>query len=70
MHRPNELSHDALIDIVDALQQQLYLDCCEGRLTWNPEKERPSADALMELGILLGDHGLRPAARQPYLPTR
>jgi hypothetical protein len=66
MRRPQDLGRDALVDIVDALQQAIYLEARGGQLVWNPDKEWEAADALMELAGLLSRHGLAPRRVQPW----
>ena len=70
MQRPHELTRDALLEIVDALQQALYLDVDgeSGGFTWNPAKEWSAADALMELSDVLARHGLAPEASHSLCP--
>ncbi|QDU89423.1 hypothetical protein Pla175_28130 [Pirellulimonas nuda] len=63
---PSQLSHDALIRIVAALQQHLYLDLDDaGEPHWNIDKEWVSADICMELACLLEIHGLTPHRNGP-----
>lgn len=70
MQRPHELTREALTEIVDALQQALYLDVDgeSGGFTWNPAKDWSAADALMELSDVLARHGLAPEASIPFAP--
>lgn len=72
MHRPHELTREALTEIVDALQQALYLDVDDesGGFTWNPAKEWSAADALMELSLVLARHGLVPDKSVPFAPEK
>jgi hypothetical protein len=67
MRRPQDLAKEALVDIVDALQQALYLDARDVQLVWNPDKEW-DVDALMELAALLSRHGLAPRGVMPFDP--
>ena len=60
MRRPLDLSQDALVQIVDAVQQSLYLDVRQGVLAWNPAKSWEAADVLMELAGRWPDHDLAP----------
>ena len=66
MRRPRDLPREALIEIVAALQQRLYLDVEQGQFVWNPDKDWSCADALMELSDVLAGHGLAPDARLPF----
>lgn len=68
MRRPHELSRAALIEIVDALQQSLYLDASEGQFVWTPDKDCGGADALMELAGVLAMYDLAPAVPHPFIP--
>ena len=68
MRRPHELPRAALIEIVDALQQSLYLDASEGQFVWTPDKNWSGADALMELAGVLAAHHLAPATQHPFTP--
>ena len=60
MRRPQELSRDALVQIVEAVQQSLYLDVRQGVLAWNPAKSWEAPDVLMELAGVLAQHDLAP----------
>jgi hypothetical protein len=67
MQRPQDLTHESLVEIVDALQQAFYLDARDGHLVWNPDKEW-DGDALMELAAILSQNGLAPRGVQPFDP--
>jgi len=61
MHRPEQLSHTELIDLVDCIQQLLYLDSDGQDLkTWNPNKQWDGADICDQLALAMSHCGLVP----------
>ena len=61
MKTPDQLSQDELLDIVQAIQDRLYLDVNDqGVEFWNPDKQWSGADVCQDLAGLLDQHGLVP----------
>lgn len=62
MKTPQQLGREELEDIVDAIQQILYLDHqSEEGLFWNPDKEWDCADTIDEVALKLREHDLVPS---------
>ena len=69
MRRPSNLAASALIRIVDALQQHLYLDHdSRGAFVWHPHKEWDAAGVCDQLASLLAQHGLTPTEPTHFIP--
>lgn len=71
MRRASNLSVAELSQIVDSLQQHLYLDVdSHGAFAWNPRKDKEwnGADVCDELASLLTQHGLAPTETTPFIP--
>lgn len=69
MKRPHELQPHELVEIVDAIQQTLYLDYRPGaEFFWNPVKEWDCVDALDAVALKLNANGLVPHGRKPFQP--
>lgn len=67
MKTPHQLGREELEDIVNAIQQILYLDNQpEERFFWNPDKEWDCADAFDEIALKQRDHDLVPSHSAPF----
>ena len=63
---PCQLSHQALVAIVSAIQSRLYLDRDEhGTEFWNPGKQWSCWDVCQDVQDTLHEHGLVPGEEQP-----
>lgn len=69
MARAEDLSREALVEIVSGIQMRLYLDMDgAGREFWNPKKARNCCDVCQDVQNLLCHHGLVPGD-EITLPT-
>ena len=65
MKQAQDLSCDAIVALVQSIQDSLFLDQDpQGRPVWNPEKSW-SADELETIGEALAKHGLAPTSIEP-----
>lgn len=63
MKAARDLSHEALIEIVQALQSWLYLGETDGENiveVWDPDNDWNGADVCEAMATKLSDHGLVP----------
>lgn len=60
MKTAGELSHKELINIVDKIQQMMYMDTNKDRDYWNPDKEWNTPDLCQEIASIMKTHGLVP----------
>lgn len=69
MKRANQLSHAALVEIVEAVQQTLYLeyDSEEKKGFWSPDKEWDSETPSM-IAAKLEQHDMIPDADIDFIP--
>ena len=65
MKQAQNLSCDAIVALVQSVQESLYLDQdLQGRPVWNPEKSW-SGDELGSIAEALAKHGLAPTSSEP-----
>ena len=69
MQRPDDLSRQQLLQIVESVQGYLYLDLDrQGSEFWNPEKPWSGADVCDHVTRVLDEHGLVPEVPQSAEP--
>lgn len=68
MRLSHQLSHVELQQIVETIQQLLYLEIgSHDESYWNPEKSWSGSDLCQELGLLLAQHDLVPLKRNRFI---
>src|SRR4051812_40227564 len=67
MKHARELSHEQLADLVDQVQQILYLSADTQGMTWDPNKEW-DVESLEAVAGVLEDAGLKPQCLLPWQP--
>ena len=69
MRKVSDLAREQLVEIVEAIQSFLYLDCDDqGTEFWNPDKDWSGADVCEHVAELLSQHDLIPGSGQPDDP--
>ena len=63
MNHPSQLPADVLADIVEQIQQLLWLDAGESGDDWNGDKEW-DCETLEYVGAVLEEHGLKPEGEE------
>ncbi len=67
MRQAHELTESERLQIIQSIQQLLYLDEDDERaLFWNRDKPWSGADMCQSIAVLLDDHGLVPDQPQTF----
>ena len=64
MKSARDLPREQLVELVDHIQQVLYLDADARRMIWNPDKEW-DADSVDSIAAAMADAGLKPEQKMP-----
>ena len=64
MKSARDLSREQLVELVDRIQQVLYLDADTRGMIWNPDKDWDS-DSLDSIAVAMSDAGLKPDQKMP-----